>query len=87
MYGKFGEFFPDFFDLLNKYKPDFFWKELSGVVSGQCAYCITLSIHVLFHNFWMERQDVRRMLLMMHLMPFICHVLITAATIFFTFVW
>ena len=56
MYGEFLEFFPEFFDLIVSINQIFFCKELSEVVSGQCIYCITLCIHVLFHNFWMNLQ-------------------------------
>ena len=47
MHGESGEFFPEFFDL----KVSIIWKEVLEVVSGQCVYCITLCIHILFYNF------------------------------------
>ena len=56
MYGEFLEFFPEFFDRNVSINQIFFCKELSEVVSGQCIYCITLCIHVVFHNFWMNIQ-------------------------------
>ena len=56
MYEEFLEFFPEFFDLIISINRIFFCKELSEVVSGQCIYCITLCIHVLFHNFWVNLQ-------------------------------
>ena len=48
MHGESEEFFRKFLILkLIRY----FWKEPLEVVSGQCEYCITLRIHILFHNF------------------------------------
>ena len=52
MYGEFLEFF----DRIISINHFFFCKELSEVVSGQCIYCITLCVHVVFHNFWMNIQ-------------------------------
>ena len=52
MYGEFLEFF----DRIININQFFFCKELSEVVSGQCIYCITLCVHVVFHNFWMNIQ-------------------------------
>ncbi len=81
MYGEFLEFF----DRIISINQFFFCKELSEVVSGQCIYCITLCsrcISQFLDEYSNLRQNVRRMLFMMHLMPFTCHIMITAAAIF-----
>ena len=54
MYGEFLEFFDRIISINQFFF--FFCKELSEVVSGQCIYCITLCVHVVFHNFWMNIQ-------------------------------
>ncbi len=54
MYGEFLEFFDRIISINQFFF--LFCKELSEVVSGQCIYCITLCVHVVFHNFWMNIQ-------------------------------
>ena len=46
-FGEFGESFLEFFDPKTK----FFFERVLEVVSGQCVYCISLCVHILFHNF------------------------------------
>ena len=59
MYGEFLEFFPEFFDRIISINQFFFCKELSEVISGQCIYCITLCIHVVFHYFLNEYSNLK----------------------------
>ncbi len=79
MYGEFLEFF----DRIISINQFFFCKELSEVAMHilhyfMCSRCISQFLDE-YSNL---RQNVRRMLFMMHLMPFTCHILITAAAIF-----
>ena len=81
MHGEFGEVFSRIFWPINKHKPDYFGNELLEVVSGQCISSVCA--HILFSQFFLmdlqiQRQDARRKPSMMHLIPFMWHLLITA---------